>query len=123
MSTSILRQAARSIPRSQRTFATSAVARRDLVQDLYIKELKGYKAPPAAKDAHVGAVKQFSTPSQPTPPALPTDLASELSAYDAADPVKAAAATKATGTAEPVGAGAEAFLEQLEADEVEEHHH
>ncbi|KZV72390.1 hypothetical protein PENSPDRAFT_674956 [Peniophora sp. CONT] len=122
MSTSILRQAARTVARSQRTFATSAVARRDLVQDLYIKELKGYKAPPAAKDAHVGAVKQFSTPSQPSPPALPTDLASELSAYDAADPVKAAA-PKATGSAEPVGAGAEAFLEQLEADEVEEHHH
>jgi F-type H+-transporting ATPase subunit h len=75
-----------------------------------------------AKDAHVGAVKPFSTPSAPQPPTLPTDLAAELAAYDAADPVRAAAETpKAAGVA---GAGAEEFLQFLEADEPEpEHHH
>ncbi|KAH9062630.1 ATP synthase complex subunit H-domain-containing protein [Lactarius deliciosus] len=53
-----------------------------LVQDLYLKELRIYKAPPAAKDAHVGAVKAFSVPTAPSVPTLP-DLATELAAYDA----------------------------------------
>ncbi|KAF8269607.1 hypothetical protein EI94DRAFT_1799021 [Lactarius quietus] len=36
-----------------------------------------YKAPPAAKDAHVGVVKAFSAPSAPSAPTLP-DLALSL---------------------------------------------
>ncbi|KAI0052453.1 hypothetical protein FA95DRAFT_1483415, partial [Auriscalpium vulgare] len=94
----------------------------DLVSDLYIKELKSYKAPPAAKDAHVGTVKAFSAPATPSVPALPSDLASELSAYEAAEPTKATAEVKATGHA-AAGAGADAYLAFLEADEVEEVHH
>ncbi|KAI0316636.1 ATP synthase complex subunit H-domain-containing protein, partial [Amylostereum chailletii] len=93
----------------------------DLVQDFYIKELKAYKAPPTAKDAHVGSVHAYSAPAAPTPPSLPADLASELSAYDAADPVRAAVETKATPGA--ASSGAEEFLTFLEADEVEEAHH
>ncbi|KAI0033506.1 ATP synthase complex subunit H-domain-containing protein, partial [Vararia minispora EC-137] len=103
-----------------RGFATSAPARRDLVQDFYIKELKAYKAPVVAKDAHVGVVKSFSTPAAPKPPTLPADLAAELAAYDVADPVRAPAeGAKAEGV---LGAGAEEFLQFLEADVVEEHH-
>ncbi|TEB18253.1 hypothetical protein FA13DRAFT_658063 [Coprinellus micaceus] len=107
---SVLRIAARQV--SRRGFATSAVARKDLVQDLYLRELKAYKPAPAAKDAHVGAVKQFSLPPSPKAPSLPADLAAELSAYDAAEPV---VADKPTASAESVPAseqtGAEAFLE------------
>lgn len=69
-----------------------------------------------AKDAHVGVVKSFSAPSTPKPPTLPADLASELSAYDAAEPTRADSKAASTST-EQVGAGAEEFLAFLEADE------
>ncbi|KAI0270567.1 ATP synthase complex subunit H-domain-containing protein [Gloeopeniophorella convolvens] len=104
-----------------RTYATTSAVRKDLVQDFYLKELKSYKAPPAAKDAHVGSVKAFSTPAAPAAPTLP-DLATELAAYDAAEPTRAAATAAPTTHGEPA-AGAEAYLAFLEADEVEEVHH
>ncbi|KAN0118234.1 ATP synthase complex subunit h domain containing protein [Russula decolorans] len=115
--------AARLSARSRsRAYATTSTGRRDLIQDFYLKELKSYKAPPVAKDAHVGVVKAFSSPALPSAPALP-DLASELAAYDATEPTRATAADVPTGHGEPA-AGAEAYLEFLEADEVpEEAHH
>ncbi|EIN05781.1 hypothetical protein PUNSTDRAFT_137272 [Punctularia strigosozonata HHB-11173 SS5] len=125
MSSAVLRQAARSVQalRSSRTLASSAVARKDFVQDLYIKELKAYKAPPVAKDAHVGVVKSFAQPPAPQAPAIPSDLASELSAYDAAEPTKAdAKPVAATSSTDGAGAGAEAFLAFLEADPVKHDH-
>lgn len=73
-----------------------------------------------AKDAHVGVVKAFSSPALPSAPALP-DLASELTAYDATEPTRATVADVTTGH-EPA-AGAEAYLEFLEADEVQEEAH
>ncbi|EIW56829.1 uncharacterized protein TRAVEDRAFT_30206 [Trametes versicolor FP-101664 SS1] len=125
MSSAILRQAsfaARAATRSC-AFSTSAAARKDFVQDLYIKELKSYKAPAPAKDAHVGVVKSYALPPAPQAPALPADLASELSAYDAAEPTFASAA-KATEEQHTGPTGADAFLSFLEADEpkAEAHH-
>jgi F-type H+-transporting ATPase subunit h len=117
----------------------------DFVQDLYIKELKAYKAPPAVriclyqltkllksfgrpqpKDAHVGVVKTYSAPSPPKVPVLPSDLASELSAYDASEPTKAEVFKKtATNQSEDMGTGADAYLGFLEQDlpKAEEAHH
>lgn len=109
------------------------------MQDLYVKELKAYKAPPQvsafrlspwtnahatqAKDAHVGVVKQYTLPPTPKPPVVPADLASELSAYDAVEPVEVSA-NAATGSSEPSTTGADTFLTFLEADEpkAESHH-
>jgi len=111
--------------RSARAFSSSAVSRKDLVQDLYVKELKSYKAPPPAKDAHVGAVKQYTIPPAPKAPALPSDVAAELNAYDASEPSKDAAPKAAATTAtETAGEGAETFLAFLEKDEpkAEAHH-
>ncbi|KAJ7352668.1 ATP synthase complex subunit H-domain-containing protein [Mycena albidolilacea] len=111
-----------------RAFSSSAAARKDFVQELYLKEIKAYKAPPAAKDAHVGVVKAYALPPAPKAPALPTDLASELSTYDSSEPVqateKAAAAAPSAGhhAAEVADGGAEAFLEACEATVHEEHH-
>ncbi|KAG1730604.1 ATP synthase complex subunit H-domain-containing protein [Suillus lakei] len=117
-----LRQAAR----SARTFSTTSIARKDLVQDLYVKELKAYKPPAAAKDAHVGVVKNFSLPAVPKPPTLPADLAAELTAYDATEPTKAEAEVTSSSAhaGEDVGKGADAFLGFLEADvkQAEVHH-
>ncbi|KAF8491955.1 ATP synthase complex subunit H-domain-containing protein [Gautieria morchelliformis] len=107
-----------------RSIATSSVLRKDLVQDLYLREIKAYKPPPAAKDAHVGAVKTFSIPALPQPPSLPSDFASELASYDAAEPgAPPASASLASTTGEPAG-GAREFLAFLEQDyPKEEAHH
>ncbi|CAE6499352.1 unnamed protein product [Rhizoctonia solani] len=108
-------------------FSTSAVARKDLVQDLYLRELKAYKAPVKAKDAHVGVVKSYTAPSAPSPPSAPTDLASELSKYDAAEPTLAdapAATTSPAAQAQGDVGSADAFLAFLEQDvpKAEAHH-
>ncbi|KAI6013133.1 hypothetical protein PISMIDRAFT_11111 [Pisolithus microcarpus 441] len=107
----LLRQAAC----SARTFSTSASSRRDVVQEIYIKELKAYKPSPVAKDAHFGSVKPFSPIQPPKPPTLPVDLATELAAYDAAEPTTTDESV-ATSSAGEFGQGAEAFLTFLEAD-------
>jgi F-type H+-transporting ATPase subunit h len=79
-----------------------------------------------AKDAHVGIVKNLSLPPSPQAPTLPTDLASELAAYDAAEPTLAAtSATPEAGATSEGAGGAEAFLSFLEQDlpkPVHDHH-
>ena len=75
-----------------------------------------------AKDAHVGVVKAYSAPAAPKPPTLPTDIASELSAYDVAEPTRAAVESIPVAAGQ-TGAGAEAYLAFFEADEKEEVHH
>ncbi len=74
------------------------------------------------KDAHVGVVKAYSAPATPTAPAAPTDLASELSAYDAAEP--SVVETTVNITEDDTGAGAQEFLAFLEKDlpKPEAHH-
>lgn len=69
----------------------------------------------------MGVVKDFSASVLPSAPALP-DLATELAAYDATEPTREAAVDVPTGHGEP-GAGAEAYLAFLEADEVQEEAH
>ncbi|KAJ7079599.1 ATP synthase complex subunit H-domain-containing protein [Mycena belliarum] len=127
MSSTILRRAvgAARTASCARTFSSSPAARKDIVQELYLKEIKAYKAPPAVKDAHVGVVKSYTMPPVPKAPALPADLASELSAYDASEPsaVEKKAAPSADAHAELADGGAEAFLELLEADVPPEGHH
>ncbi|KAK9462114.1 ATP synthase complex subunit H-domain-containing protein [Lipomyces oligophaga] len=65
----------------RRSFATTP-ARRDLLQDLYIKELKAYKAPAVAADDSVGQVKPWSVPPAPLPPSLEAATPADLSEYD-----------------------------------------
>jgi len=116
---SIIRNVARSTRTLQgsRALSVSAVSRKDFVQELYLTALKAYKAPPAAKDAHVGVVKSINIPSAPEPPKLPSDLASELQAYASAEPTLADAAPAATTASALDGAGgADAFLHFLEQD-------
>ncbi|EKM76201.1 hypothetical protein AGABI1DRAFT_102489 [Agaricus bisporus var. burnettii JB137-S8] len=98
-----------------RSFSSTTVARKDLVQDIYLREIKAYKPNPTPKDAHVGVVKQFSLPPSPQAPAVPADLASELSAYDAVEPTTASATT-ASASGEGTEGGAEQFLGFLEQD-------
>ncbi|KAG6907758.1 hypothetical protein DXG01_007512 [Tephrocybe rancida] len=119
---SFLRLAARNASRV-RSFSSTTVARKDLVQDIYLREIKAYKPATIAKDAHVGVVKAYTLPPTPKTPTLPSDLAGELSAYDAAEPTKAAIAEVASDS-DNGASGADAYLTFLEADlPKEEAHH
>ncbi|BGP43407.1 hypothetical protein JCM10450v2_007567 [Rhodotorula kratochvilovae] len=96
-------QAARPLARS---FSSAPAARKDFVQELYLKELRAYKPKPVA--AAQGATKSYSTPSAPKTPEIPdaAALAKELEAYDASAPVAdaPAAATEVVDASEAVGA-------------------
>lgn len=54
----------------------------DLLQDLYLKELKAYKVPAIKASDSEGHVQKWSAPKAPTSPEE-TDIAKELSAYEA----------------------------------------
>ncbi|WVQ76827.1 hypothetical protein IAR50_006501 [Cryptococcus sp. DSM 104548] len=120
---SILRLSAQKAPLAfSRSFSVSA-AKKDLVQDLYVNQLKSYKPAAKSADAHKGAVRSFTAPQAPTAPSLPTDLASELSKFDAEEPALGATAKKASTTSE-ASEGVEEYLAFLEKDlpKAEAHH-
>lgn len=80
---------------------------------------------PQAKDAHAGVVRNYTAPTPPQAPALPTDLAGELSKFDAEEPTIGASAAKSTpaSTTEDAGEGAQEFLAFLEKDHPKEEAH
>ncbi|ORX34419.1 ATP synthase complex subunit H-domain-containing protein [Kockovaella imperatae] len=107
-----------------RSFSVSASSRKDLVQDLYISQLKNYKAPAQTKDAHVGNVRNYTAPSPPKAPVLPSNLAEELSKFDAEEPTLGASSTEATASStEEQGESAQDYLNFLEADHPKKEHH
>ena len=53
----------------------------DLVQDLYLRELKNYKVPQVKATDAEGHVQTFSVPKAPASPEE-TDIANELKAYE-----------------------------------------
>ncbi|KAH7330112.1 putative ATP synthase subunit H, mitochondrial [Rhexocercosporidium sp. MPI-PUGE-AT-0058] len=66
----------------RRTFITpTAVRQADLVQDLYIKELKAYKIPPVKANDSDGQVQKFKAPAPPQSPEE-ADIANELKSYE-----------------------------------------
>ncbi|KKY38345.1 putative atp synthase h chain [Diaporthe ampelina] len=65
-----------------RTFLNPTVSRRaDFVQELYLKELKAYKAPALKANDAEGQVLTFNQPKTPKSPEE-TDLASSLQEYE-----------------------------------------
>ncbi|KAI5481948.1 F-type H+-transporting ATPase subunit h [Pseudohyphozyma bogoriensis] len=110
-------------PFAARSFASSTVAVKDLVQELYVKELKAYKPAAPASDASA-SIKGFSAPAAPkTPELLGADaLAKELAAYDA-DVATPEAPTVSAHADESDALGADEYLHLVEADvHVEAHH-
>ncbi|KAH8808157.1 ATP synthase H chain mitochondrial precursor [Xylogone sp. PMI_703] len=68
---------------AKRTFITpTAVRQADLIQELYLRELKAYKAPAVKPTDAEGHVQVFTPPKTPKSPEE-TDIASELQAYEA----------------------------------------
>lgn len=90
----------------------------DLVQDMYLKELKAYKVPPMKASDAKGHVHEFKMPAPPQSPEE-TDIQNDLKAYEEQVPeVEGQAAS---------GDSAEAveqdwFEEPEEDDEEAEHH-
>ncbi|KAH7380083.1 ATP synthase complex subunit H-domain-containing protein [Pyrenochaeta sp. MPI-SDFR-AT-0127] len=67
---------------ARRTFITpTAVRSADLVQELYLRELKAYKVPQVKATDAEGHVQKFSVPQAPASPEE-ADIASELKAYE-----------------------------------------
>ncbi|GAA5931199.1 ATP synthase subunit H [Sporobolomyces koalae] len=115
-------QAARPLARS---FSAQPVARKDFIQELYVKELKAYK--PTSTPAAAGATKSYSTPSAPKAPEVPSadQLAKELAEYDAAVIASDSPAPVASGASaeETDNLGADDYLKLVEADVVVEKKH
>ncbi|KAJ8658768.1 hypothetical protein O0I10_005494 [Lichtheimia ornata] len=63
-----------------RAISTTAVAQKDVVQELYLKELKGYK--PAPVKADESQVKDLKLPPAPEAPKVDADLDQQLAAYN-----------------------------------------
>ncbi|KAF2006952.1 hypothetical protein P154DRAFT_420938 [Amniculicola lignicola CBS 123094] len=67
---------------ARRTFIVpTAVRQVDLVQDLYLRELKAFKPTPIKPTDSEGHVQTFAIPKAPTSPEE-GDIASELKAYE-----------------------------------------
>ncbi|OAL00370.1 hypothetical protein IQ06DRAFT_377190 [Phaeosphaeriaceae sp. SRC1lsM3a] len=67
---------------ARRTFITpTAVRSADLVQELYLRELKNYKVPQVKASDAEGSVQKFAVPQTPTSPEE-ADIASELKSYE-----------------------------------------
>ncbi|KAK7204034.1 mitochondrial F1F0 ATP synthase subunit Atp14 [Myxozyma melibiosi] len=79
-----IRVAARSAaaPVLRRRFGTT-LARRDLISDLYIKELKSYQAPPVKASDSVGQVKPWTPPAAPAIPTVEAGAEADLAEYEA----------------------------------------
>ncbi|KZF19779.1 hypothetical protein L228DRAFT_271099 [Xylona heveae TC161] len=78
----LARAARQQVTVSRRTFVTpTAVRYADLVQDLYLKELKAYKPAPAKASDAEAHVQKFTPPKAPQSPEE-SNIASELKAYE-----------------------------------------
>ncbi|KAF2761431.1 hypothetical protein EJ05DRAFT_536206 [Pseudovirgaria hyperparasitica] len=114
--TSLLR-VARQQPALRRTFITpTAVRQADLVQDLYLRELKSYKIPQVKASDAEGHVQKFSIPKAPASPEE-SNIANELKDYETQQ-VEVEGAASTEGGAAPVE---EDWFEE-EPEEEEAHH-
>ncbi|KAF2033694.1 hypothetical protein EK21DRAFT_98098 [Setomelanomma holmii] len=85
---------------ARRTFITPTTVRSaDLVQDLYLRELKAYKVPAVKANDAEGSVQKFTLPPTPTSPEE-SDIASELKTYETQS-VEVEGASSEDGTALP----------------------
>ncbi|WFC97248.1 hypothetical protein MBRA1_003914 [Malassezia brasiliensis] len=109
-----------------RALSTSAVARKDLVQELYLKTLKSFEPPKQDPNAHKGAVREFVQPEPPkqTPSVVGAELDKafeDFKAYDPEDVPRNARDEEAVYETETV----ERYLAELQKDphlEQKEHH-
>ncbi|KAK6527066.1 hypothetical protein TWF281_010260 [Arthrobotrys megalospora] len=83
-SRTILPRASAALQTQTRTFVVSASRRSDIVQDLYLRELKAYKPTPPKANDHEGQVRIWKAPAVASTPDLgEASLTSDISAYQA----------------------------------------
>ncbi|KAH0839256.1 hypothetical protein AYO21_05672 [Fonsecaea monophora] len=87
----------------------------DLIQDLYLKELRAYKPPPQKASDAEGQVHKFTPPAVPKSPEE-TNLASEMKEYE--DQVVEIEGQAAPGETQPE----EDFFEDIEEEDAPAHH-
>ncbi|KAL8923958.1 MAG: hypothetical protein Q9172_002885 [Xanthocarpia lactea] len=111
---SVARMARQQLVQQRRTFSTpNSILRADLVQDLYLKEIRAYKPPPLKPSDSEGHVQRFSAPKAPQSPDE-GDIARDLKAYEEQQ-------VEVEGQAAPGESGA-AEESWFEDDEDEEEH-
>ncbi|KEF52398.1 F-type H+-transporting ATPase subunit H [Exophiala aquamarina CBS 119918] len=88
----------------------------DLIQDLYLKELKAYKPPQQKASDAEGHVQKFSPPAAPKSPEE-NNLASDLKAYD--DQIVEVEGQSSSGETQAVQ---EDLFEEPEPDDAPAHH-
>ncbi|KAI9292705.1 hypothetical protein K502DRAFT_367367 [Neoconidiobolus thromboides FSU 785] len=81
----------RAISRVQVRHFTSPtkVAQADLIKDLFVKELKGFKPSATGAASDIAPAKEFKLPVAPQAPKFDEDIAADLATYDAEEVVKA----------------------------------
>jgi F-type H+-transporting ATPase subunit h len=84
----------------------------DMVQELYLKELRNYKVPPVKVSDADGQVQKFTPPKTPKSPEE-TDIANELKAYEASTVEIEGQASDGS----PAVTEQDWFVEELEEDE------
>ncbi|KAK3686855.1 ATP synthase F0 subcomplex subunit H atp14 [Vermiconidia calcicola] len=90
----------------------------DLVQDMYLKELKAYKAPATKPNDAEGQVQKFNMPKAPPSPEE-ADIQNDLKAYEDQVPeVEGQAASGGSGSAVE-----QDWFEEPEEEEEEHGHH
>ncbi|RKF72595.1 putative atp synthase h mitochondrial precursor [Golovinomyces cichoracearum] len=93
----------------------SAALQDDLIQSLYIRELRAYKPPPTSMNDSKGHVQTFSPPKPPAKPEE-TEIMNELSAYEASS-------VEIEGQAEAGSVAKDDDWFEEEPDEKENTHH
>nr|UOP56943.1 hypothetical protein [Thecaphora frezii] len=117
---------ARSASRQQvRAISSSSVVAKDYIQELYLREVKAYKAPPKAADAHKGQVRDFHAPQPPKAPEVPSssELSSQLESFAASEPDLAEVNKESNGAELTEGGDVNAYLAEAAADIKVEHAH
>jgi len=112
----LARMSSRTMPASRRSFAAASVSRADLIQDMYLKELRAYKPPPLKASDSEGHVQKFTPPAAPKSPEE-TNLASEMKEYE--DSVVEVEGAAPAGETQPE----EDFFEDIDAEDEETAHH
>ncbi|KAL8844824.1 MAG: hypothetical protein Q9176_000924 [Flavoplaca citrina] len=78
----VLRMARPHFIQQRRMFSTpNSILRADLVQDLYLREIRAYKPPPVKPSDSEGHVQKFTAPKTPQSPEE-GDIAKDLKAYE-----------------------------------------
>lgn len=83
-----------------RAMSATPARRADIITDLYVKEVKSFKAPTLTAADAAGSVKNWAPPAAPSAPAVEGDVTAELSEYESsAVEVESAKPTEAVADA------------------------